>query len=204
MDMYCACGSLAQARQMFEQNRSLLDHVAYSILMKAYLVNYQPVEVLHLFEQCQSSSISLDSLLYSYVIQASRRIGLPRQAEQLHRSIPPELIERNLSLKIQLIDLHSHCGQLAEAQRLFHLIREKDATALTSVLHGLAIHGHGQEAFQLFESMKNTIDYNSNVYRTMLQACALTGDLVDQAKRIYQQIPIQHRTADVTASLVSP
>lgn len=202
MNMYCACGSLNKAREIFDQNRSLVDHIAYSTLMKAYSTHFQPVQVLKLFDQCESSSISSDSLLYSHVIQACRQIGLPHQAEQLHRSIPSETIEQNPTLQTQLIDLHSHSGQLVEARRLFDLMSKKDVESLINLLHGLSIDGKAHEALELFESMKNEFAYNSNVYRTILHACALTKGFVDQAQRIYQEIPVQHQTPDVAANWV--
>ncbi|CAF4733107.1 unnamed protein product [Rotaria sp. Silwood1] len=203
MNMYCNCGLIDRARELFNQFLPIVDHVAYSILMKSYLSINQPLEVLGLFEKLQSSSISPDSFIYLHIINACNQLGLMNQAEKIHRSIPSYIIERNLSLIIGLIDMHAHCLHLNEADRLFNLLKQKDNISLASLLHGYAINGQGQQALKLFEKVKSELIFNEQVYKMILYACVFTDDLVKEAKEIYKTIPDKYKTPQVAAAMVS-
>ncbi|CAF4076103.1 unnamed protein product [Rotaria sp. Silwood2] len=203
MNMYCNCGSIDRARELFNQLLPIVDHVAYSILMKTYLSINQPLKVLDLFEQLQLSSISPDSFIYLNIINACNQLGLIHQAEKIHRSIPSYIIERNHALLIGLIDMHAHCLHLNESYRLFNLLKQKDNISLGNLLHGYAINGQGQEALKLFEKFKSELIFNEQVYKMILYACAFTGDLVNEAQEIYRTIPDKYKTPQVAAAMVS-
>ncbi|CAF3622748.1 unnamed protein product [Rotaria socialis] len=203
MNMYCNCGSIDRAQEIFNQSLPIVDRIAYSSLMKTYLSINQPVQVLRLFEQSKSSSIRSDPVLYLNVINASNQLGLMHQAEYIHRLIPSHMIENNLLLIRGLIDMHSNCLHLTEAHRLFNLLEQKDNNSLASLLHGYAINGHGQQALNLFEKVKSELIFNEQVYKEILRACAFTGDLVDEARGIYQTIPDTYKTSQVAAAMVS-
>ena len=126
MDMYCKCGSIDRARELFDQYLPELDCIAYSTMMKAYLVANQPNQVLDLFKQLQSTPISPDVSLYLHVISAGKELGQPEQAEFIHRSIPSYIIEKNVSIQKALIDMHRKCSNLEEAQRLSRLLKQND------------------------------------------------------------------------------
>jgi pentatricopeptide repeat protein len=100
MNMYCNCGSIDRARELFNQLLPVVDHITYSTLMKAYLSINQPLQVLNLFKQLQSSpSISPDTILYLNLINACKQLGLRYQAEMIHRLIPSNIIEKNYFTK---------------------------------------------------------------------------------------------------------
>jgi pentatricopeptide repeat protein len=203
MDMYCKCGSIDRARELFNQLISTVDHVAYSILMKAYLSLNQPVQVLSLFEQAQSSSITSDKILYLNLIHACNQLGLIHQAEHIHRSIPSYIIEKNIQLQVNLIDMHAHCLHLNEAYRLFSLLKQKDNISLGNLLHGLAINGQGQKALKLVEGIKSELKFNEQVYKMILSACAFTGNLVKEAQEVYRRIPEIYKTPETAATMVN-
>ncbi len=201
--MYCNCGSINHARQLFNQLLSIVDHVAYSTLIKAYLRLNQPVEILNLFKQFQSSSISSDSIFYLNIINAGTQLGLIHQAKYIHRSIPSSMIEKNLSLQIHLIDMHAHCLHLNEAYRLFNLLKEKDNNSLGNLIHGYAINGQGQQALKLYEDIKSELKFNEQIYKMILYACVFTGGLVNEAREIYKTIPEKYKTPEIAAAMVN-
>ncbi len=201
--MYCNCGSIVRARELFNQLLPIVDHIAYSTLIKAYLSLNQPVEILNLFKQFQSSSISSDSIFYLNIINAGYQLGLIHQAEYIHRSIPLNMIEKNFSLQINLINMHSNCLNLNEAYRLFNLLKQKDNNSLGYLIHGYAINGQGQNALKLFKEIKSELKFNEQIYKMILYACAFTGELVNEAREIYNTIPEKYKTPNVAAAMVS-
>lgn len=203
MDMYCNCGSISRARELFNQSFPTVDHIAYSTLMKAYLSNNQPIEILDLFKQFQSLSLSADSIFYLNIIHAGYKLGLIHQAEYIHHSIPSSMIEKNLLLQINLIDMHAHCLHLNEAYRLFNLLKEKNKNSLGNLIHAYAVHGQGKQALKLFEENKSQLKFNEQIYKMILYACAFTGGLIDEAKEIYKNIPEKYKTPEVAAAMVN-
>jgi len=202
MDMYCNCGSITRARELFNQLLPIVDHIAYSTLMKAYLSLHQPIQILDLFKQFQSSSLSSDSIFYLNIINAGYQLGLIHQAEYIHRSIPSSIIEKNFSLQIHLINMHAHCLHLNEAYRLFNILKQKDKNSLGYLIHGYAINGQGEKALKLFNDMKSELEFNEQIYKMILYACAFTGGLINEAKEIYKTIPGKYKTSDVAAAMV--
>ena len=43
---------------------------------------------------------------------------------------------------------------------------------------------------------------NEQIYKNILSACALDGDLVREAQEIYKSIPEKHRTSEIAAAMV--
>lgn len=203
MDMYCHCGSITRARELFHRLIPFVDHVAYSTLMKTYLSLNQPIEVLDLFKQFQAASIPADVMFYSNVINAGNQLSLKHQAEYIHRSIPIEMIERNPSLQSKLIDMHAHCSYLDEADRLFRLIKHKDNHSLGYLLQGYAIQGQCKQALKLFREYRSQWKFNEEVYREILRALMLSGEFVDEAREIYRTMPNVYKTGDIAAMMVS-
>jgi pentatricopeptide repeat protein len=201
--MYCNCGSIDRARELFNQLLPVVDHITYSTLMKAYLSINQPLQVLNLFKQLQSSpSISPDTILYLNLINACKQLGLRYQAEMIHRLIPSNIIEKNLTLQSHLIDMHAHCLHLNEADRLFSLLKQRDNLSLGNLIHGYAINGQGEKVFKLCQEIQSELKFNEQVYKMILYACAFTGGLVNQAREVYQTIPEKFKTPEIAAAMV--
>ena len=202
MNMYCNCDSIDRARELFNQLLSIVDHVAYSTLMKAYLSLDQPVEILSLFDQFQSSPISPHVIVYLNTINPCNRLGLMHQVENIHRSIPSHIIEKDPSLLIALVDMHAHCLHLHEAYQLFKLLKQKNNTSLASLLHGYAINGQRQKALKIFEEFKSKFRVNEQVYKLVLYACGFTGGLVNDVRQVYRAMPDEYKTPQITAAMV--
>ncbi len=201
--MYCNCGMMDHAQEFFNEVFPNVDHITYSTLMKAYLSINQPLKVLNLFKQLQSStSISPDLILYGNVINACYQLGFPSQAEEIHRLIPSNIIEKNVSLQINLIDMHAHCLNLNEAHRLFNLLKQKDNNSLGKLIHGYAINGQGEEVLKLCKQIQTEVKFNEQVYKMILYACASTGGLVNKARDIYETIPEKYRTPEIAGAMV--
>ena len=199
MDMYCKCGSLERARELFNRYASSMDRVAYSTLMKTYLTVDQPLQVLALFDQLRSTSITPDAVLFANVIRAGSRLGLPKQAETILHAIPSHVIEKHGQLQENLITMCVQCSRMEDAVRLFHQSKQKTNHSLASLLHGYAIHGDGQRALELFHQLSRTWKFNEQVYQKILHACALTGGLAREARQLYETIPEHCRTKDVAS-----
>ncbi|KAL4193345.1 hypothetical protein AMTRI_Chr06g176410 [Amborella trichopoda] len=59
----------------------------------------------------------------------------------------------NLELSTSMVDMYSKCGALEMTLKLFRKIPTEDVGSWNAMISGLAMHGHGQEAIELFHEI---------------------------------------------------
>ncbi|ONK60973.1 uncharacterized protein A4U43_C08F24670 [Asparagus officinalis] len=83
-----------------------------------------------------------------------------------------------------LIDVYSKCGCIEDAKNLFHTMEKKtrDVVTWNSMINGLASHGHGIDAIELFEQMVNGENYRPDgiTFVGVLSACVHSVGLVER------------------------
>ena len=203
--MYINCGAIEKARRLFDEISSIADHITYSILMRTYSFRNQPVEIVRLFEQFQRSTRSTtgDSMFYRNVIQAGRHLGLPFQAERIHREIPSMLIKKDFPLQTALIEMHAHCFQIDEATRFYNLLGQKDDfSSLVSLLHGYAIDGQVENILQVLNTDGISPFSNVEILKMIFIAFANRRGFVSKAKEMFDEIPKDSKTSEIAALMV--
>ncbi|XP_068317232.1 putative pentatricopeptide repeat-containing protein At3g05240 [Pyrus communis] len=81
--------------------------------------------------------------------------------------------------------MYAKIGDAGSAQRIFEDLQKKDVMAWTSMIIGLAMHGHGcfDEAMRLLEEMP--IQPNVAMWGALLNGCKMheNFDIADQVRR---------------------
>lgn len=86
------------------------------------------------------------------------------------------------------IDMYSRCGNIWRSFMVFDNVSEKDVTLWTAMITGLAFHGFGAEALELFHEMQEEgLMPNSVTLVVVLTTCSHVG-LVDKALRIFESM----------------
>lgn len=60
----------------------------------------------------------------------------------------------NVNFKNALVDMYAKCGAIEMAMEVFNGIQRRDLISWNTVINGLAAHGHGNEALDLFREMR--------------------------------------------------
>ncbi|GJV89472.1 pentatricopeptide repeat-containing protein ELI1, chloroplastic [Tanacetum coccineum] len=90
-----------------------------------------------------------------------------------------------LSACTALIDMYGKCGSLEDARVVFDKLKNKDVIAYNSMITCYAMHGHCQEALQLFSDMCRMHTTPTDIsFIGILSACAHSG-LVSIGKGIF-------------------
>ncbi|KAK0600290.1 hypothetical protein LWI29_013441 [Acer saccharum] len=62
---------------------------------------------------------------------------------------------KDVAIGTALVDMYAKSGDAESARKVFSELKTKDTMAWTSMIIGLAMHGHGEETLQTFRRMQD-------------------------------------------------
>ncbi|XP_024539658.1 pentatricopeptide repeat-containing protein At3g05340-like [Selaginella moellendorffii] len=128
VDMYLNCGSLADARKVFD-GMTPQDPVSWNALILGYVTNGEAEEALSIFET--NSSCVSTSQTFCAALKACSSLAASA-----------------------LVSFYAKCGSIRDAWKVFQKVRLHDAVSWTVMILGLAESGQGELSLQLFHQMR--------------------------------------------------
>ncbi|KAI3902750.1 hypothetical protein MKW92_009491 [Papaver armeniacum] len=150
---YAKSGYMDSARFLFDSmpERNI---IAWTAMINGYAQNGRPSEALELFRGMEKARIKPEAVTMTGVISASAQLGGTELANWIGSYVDREGIERNEKILTALIDIHAKCGNMEEACRLFRGIPSPFVFSYSALITGLASHGHGFKALEIFQKMQ--------------------------------------------------
>ncbi|KAH8486351.1 hypothetical protein H0E87_025383 [Populus deltoides] len=153
MDMYVKCESLPEEKQVFDELPEK-DIVSWTSIICGMVQCKFPKEVLELFCDVQSSGIEPDWIILTSVLSARASLGALDYGRLVHEYIDRKAINCDIQIGTAVVDMYAKCGCIEMAMQIFNIgMPHKNVLTWNAMLNGLAMHGHGQKALQLFEEM---------------------------------------------------
>ncbi|KAL5997799.1 hypothetical protein ACLOJK_008731, partial [Asimina triloba] len=178
MDLYAKCGSTADARLIFDEMR-IRDIVSWNTIIGGYSRNRLPNEALGLFTEMQLE-LKPNGVTMASILPACASLSALERGREIHGHILRNDFFSDVYVANALIDMYAKCGALVLARLLFDSITRKDLVSWTVMVAGYGMHGHGQQAIELFNQMlKLGIKPNEVSFVAILSACSHSG-LVDE------------------------
>ncbi|KAF3790006.1 Pentatricopeptide repeat-containing protein [Nymphaea thermarum] len=191
---YAKCGRVDEARLLFDE-MPVRNSVSWNAMIAAYVQNGRFQEAFALFERMQAE-IGVDKYAAATMLSACTSLGALDQGKWIHACIEKSGIELDMKLATSVIDMYCKCGCLEKAFEVFRGLPKKGISSWNCMISGLAVHGQGRDALDLFNEMEEemvTPDYITFV--AVLNACAHAG-LVQEGRyyfdymtRIYAMKP---------------
>ncbi|KAK9063233.1 hypothetical protein SSX86_017103 [Deinandra increscens subsp. villosa] len=123
-----------------------------------------------------------DKITLASVISACASLGWLNHGKWVHSYMLRNGIECDMVVKTAVVDMYGKCGNVSMAKRVFEDIHKKDVLAWTSMISVYALHGHGNEAFDIFDEMVACgVRPNRVTFGALLTACAHLG-LVEKGR----------------------
>ncbi|KAH7519290.1 hypothetical protein FEM48_Zijuj08G0020300 [Ziziphus jujuba var. spinosa] len=168
-------GFLDNAYRLFmEMPRRTL--VSWVIMISGHAQNGHPKEALALFREMLSLDQKPNSAVLVSVLSACSQLGALDHGNWVYSYIQKEHLMIDSILSAALIDMYAKCGSIGLAMQVFKSSKVKGVSTYTAAISGLAMNGHGKEALQLFERMKDQgISPDSVSYLAVLCACSHEG-----------------------------
>ncbi|XP_057814057.1 pentatricopeptide repeat-containing protein At3g09040, mitochondrial-like [Cryptomeria japonica] len=184
INMYVKCGSLADARELFDQ-MTKRDVFSWNIIIAAYRRNGCTHEALTVFHQMQQTGTQPDQFTFASILPACAKIKDMEKGMEIHQNI----IEMGILSDVvanALLDMYVKCGNIDKARKLFDNIPQKNVVLWTAMIAGYAQIGFYDEALKLFKEMPHRDVISWNV---MIAGYAQNG-LVEKALETFKQMQL--------------
>ncbi|EEC83198.1 hypothetical protein OsI_28453 [Oryza sativa Indica Group] len=145
-------------------------------------------EALGLFARMQADGVIPDDTVLVGVLVACAQLGVLEQGKWVHGYLKANNIRITVFLGTALVDMYAKCGEMQLAMEVFKVMKEKNVLAWTTMIKGLAMHGRGSEALELFSQMERLgVKPDDIAFIGALCACTHTG-LVDKGRELFDSM----------------
>ncbi|GAV89082.1 PPR domain-containing protein/PPR_2 domain-containing protein/DYW_deaminase domain-containing protein [Cephalotus follicularis] len=188
LDGYAKLGKSDAARHVFDA-MPRQDIAAWNVLISAYEQNGQPKEAIAIFHELQlSKNVKPDEVTLVSTLSACAQLGALDLGSWIHVYIKKQGMKLNCHLTTSLIDMYSKCGDIEKALEVFNLVERRDVFVWSAMIAGLAMHGRGRDATDLFSKMQEAnVKPSAVTFTNLLCACSHTG-LVDEGRKFFNQM----------------
>ncbi|XP_024536050.1 putative pentatricopeptide repeat-containing protein At3g01580 [Selaginella moellendorffii] len=219
LTMYAKCGSLIDARAVFDEIASSGEIVAWNAMIFGYGEAGHGAEALRLFSTMQQEGFVPDKVTFLAAIKAcspSLRSG-PKlqwfllQGRAIHSMIAKLGYGRDVVISNALISMYSRCGSVADARRVFDQIDSPSLVSWNSIIAAYADASDGAMALEFLLRMEESgCDPDSVTFLAALKACSTPieeqgRDLLEKGRALHTALASRgfHRDPFVANALVT-
>ncbi|GJY28681.1 pentatricopeptide repeat-containing protein [Tanacetum coccineum] len=186
LDMYCKCGCLDVAREIFngmpkknvicwtsmvsgyvscgmlDEARRLFDEspvkdiVLWTAMINGYVQFNHVDEAMRLFQQMQKFKIKPDKFTVVALLTGCAQVGALEQGNWIHEYMNEHRIVIDAVCGTALIDMYAKCGCIDKSLEVFYGLHDKDTASWTSIICALSVNGKTSKALELFTEMKES------------------------------------------------
>ncbi|RLM58490.1 pentatricopeptide repeat-containing protein [Panicum miliaceum] len=187
---YSVAGRLSAARRVFdevpERNANL-----HTTVVSAYAQNGRHEGAMAAFDEMVSEGFEPTGAALSSVLFACARSvsGGLQMGRRVHDLMVARGVAKEIILGTALVDMYAKNGAIQEAVAVFDGMPERRAPATwNALISGLAHHGHGKRALEVFERMQQEgVLPNAITLVGALSACCHAG-LLEEARRLFRSM----------------
>ncbi|KAL9142091.1 hypothetical protein ABFS82_14G146300 [Erythranthe guttata] len=177
VDGYAKVGNVDAARYFFDAMPQR-DVISCNAMMAGYVNNGCYNEALKVFHDMLGGGFGLapDSVTLLTALSATTQLNCINEGIAIHRYIQKHRFATNGKLGVTLIDMYAKCGTIEQAMRVFEGVQDKSIDHWNAMIGGLAIHGLGYLAFDLFMKMERlSLKPDDITFVAVLHACGHSG-----------------------------
>ncbi|KAF5189779.1 Pentatricopeptide repeat-containing protein [Thalictrum thalictroides] len=152
------------------------DDIAWTAVISGFVNNGDYEKAFLWFINMLREAVTPNTFTLSSILGASAGLVALDKGQQIHAHAVKMNMESDLSVQNSLISMYAKCGNVSGARCVFTSISEPNLVSINSMITGLAQHGFGEEALQLFKKMQNE-DHKPNqiTFLGVLSACNHVG-----------------------------
>ncbi|KAM0951711.1 putative tetratricopeptide-like helical domain superfamily [Dioscorea sansibarensis] len=150
---YSNSGDIEACERFFEEMPEK-NVFSWNGLIGGYLRRGWFLKVLCVFDRMlRSPRVMLNDATLVAVLSACAKLGAVNIGRWIHVFAETSGFSANLYVANGLIDMYLKCGCIMDAMLIFRRMETKDVVTMNVMIGGLATHGCGLEALELFEQM---------------------------------------------------
>lgn len=191
---YCKLGRVDIARSLFDE-MTYRDLISWGTMISGYAQSGRAMDALKLFKEMQFLGVDTDSVTMTSVLAACAQIGALDMGRWAHAYVNrKQLTREDLFLSTSLVDMYAKCGCMETAFKLFRSLKRRNLCTWNAMLCGLAVHGQGYAALELFKEMElSGVNPDEVTFIAVLSACNHVGSVDEgwkQFKRMQEEFKI--------------
>lgn len=192
INMYGKCGKIELSCSVFE-HMDRRDVASWSAIIAAHASLGMWSECLSVFgEMSREGSCRPEESILVSVLSACTHLGALDLGRCTHVTLLRNIREMNVIVQTSLIDMYVKCGCIEKGLSLFQRMVKKNQLSYSVMITGLAMHGRGMEALQVFSDMlEEGLKPDDVVYLGVLSACNHAG-LVDEGLQCFNRMKLEH------------
>ncbi|PPD91675.1 hypothetical protein GOBAR_DD11384 [Gossypium barbadense] len=168
IDMFAKCGSLSEARKIFEGIREK-DLACWSALICGNVQSGEWLEALSLFKRMVLDGLRPDSIIMAAILPACGRLEDMEMGPTLHGCAIRCGFNSDLYVSNALMDMYCKCSATHFAYSLFSNMDNKDAVSWSTLIAGYSQNCQYLESLQLYLMMNDAeIRTNAVIAATVL------------------------------------
>ncbi|XP_030499709.2 pentatricopeptide repeat-containing protein At3g29230 [Cannabis sativa] len=189
---YSKAGDMEMARMLFDK-MPVKNLVTWTIIIAGYAEKGFAKEATSLYDEMEKVGLKPDEGTIISIMAACAESGLLGLGEKVHASIKRNRYKCSVQVSNSLVDMYAKCGSLNKAYEVFSRITNKDLVSWNAMLHGLAIHGHGEKALHLFSELKKEERLKPDPVTFIAVLCACThAGLVEEGLRFFHSMESEY------------
>eukprot|EP01018_Ginkgo_biloba_P029523 Gb_22658 [translate_table: standard] len=218
VNMYAKCGSMEDARQMFElmlkpdvvsyntmiagyancgriaDARQLFvkmskpDVVSWNAIIAAFVRNGDNQEALKLFQQMHWANMKPNSFTFGSVLKACASQATLQQGKQVHNWVIKTGLDSDVFAGSALVDMYSKCRSMEDAREVFEKMPERNRVSWTALITGYASNGPAEEALSLFHQVQRAGMKPSQFIFSSVLSACASISALGPAKEIHKHI----------------
>ncbi|KAH7433132.1 hypothetical protein KP509_07G055500 [Ceratopteris richardii] len=183
VNMYCKCGSLQNARGLFD-SMTIRDLVCWNAMLDGYAQYGKSIsDVIGFFHLMEKESVVPDSASFVSLISSCADLVELAEGQRFHACVVFRGFEAETAVATAVMNMYSKCGGIQEARQIFNEVLEHNEVSWTAMIAAYAQHGHGEEALDLFKQMLAAgFQPNEVTFVSVFTACRHAG-LLDEGRR---------------------
>ncbi|XP_024541982.1 putative pentatricopeptide repeat-containing protein At3g15130 [Selaginella moellendorffii] len=184
VQMYCQCGSVDLAREVFAGTIHRNEQ-SWSSMIAGYVHHGRHREALDLFLNLECEQrVQPNRSIFASALAACTHLGDLEHGRRIHERIHHSKIAgvHDVVIGNALVTMYARCGDLVSAREFFEGMREKNAMSWNAIISAYVQGGHPRKALELFARMTGKL--NSFVFASAFTACSMVGE-IDLGKKLY-------------------
>ncbi|GMY29146.1 putative pentatricopeptide repeat-containing protein At3g25970 [Fagus crenata] len=172
---YSECGSIEDAKRVFDDAVDSRDLVTWNSLLAAYLVHNKEALAFKLFMDMQGYGLEPDIYTYTSVISACFDEAHKNHGKSLHGLVIKRGLEKSVPISNALVSMYlkSNNRCMEDALLIFDTMESKDRVSWNSILTGFSQLGLSEDALKFFGHMRSMVeDIDHYAFSAVLRSCS--------------------------------